>query len=166
MERNTPYTEEKGSEALSKRKPTNQKNKQQEKKGAARAAQEKDEDEENSEDVWMASDSHNFMDFALAARDTPFFNTWIIDSGVSRHMISDESLFVFKKKTRTTVTIINDEVLHAKWIDDIVIDLDGQTVQIKDVLHVPKLDAFFIYFSPQPEGIWGLVFEERGADQK
>ena len=62
-------------------------------------------------------------------------------------MISNESLFVFKKKTRTTVIIINDEMLHVKWIDDIVVDLNGQKVQMKNVLHVSKLNANLLSIS-------------------
>ena len=95
----------------------------------------------------MASDSRKFMNFVFAVRDTPPFSTWIIDSGVSRHMISNESLFVFKKKTRTTIIIINDEVLHVKWIGDIEIELNGQTMQMKNVLYVSKLNANFLSIS-------------------
>ena len=85
--------------------------------------------------------------FVLTVKNTPSTNTWIIDSGVSRHMISNESLFVFKKKTRTTIIIVNGEVLHVKWIDNIEVELNGQTMQMKNVLYVSKLNANFLSIS-------------------
>lgn len=81
----------------------------------------------------------------VVAKDSP--QGWVIDSGVSRHMTPDESIFVTKRDINTTITVVNGEMLKARIIEDVRIDLGGQMVNMRDVLLVPGLDANLLSMS-------------------
>ena len=103
---------------------------------SARAAQESNEDD--FDNAWMARET-------VTERDLPM--TWIINSGASRHMTPNESIFTSKQSVQTTVTVANGEKLHAQGVGDVKVNINSQSIRMKDVLYVPDLDANLLSIS-------------------
>ena len=78
---------------------------------------------------------------------TDSFRGWVIDSDASRHMPSDESVFIIKRAISNTVTVVNDEILKVQGIDEIMFDWVGQSIKMKNVLYVSNLDANLLSIS-------------------
>ena len=72
---------------------------------------------------------------------------WVIDSGATRHMTSDESVFIIKRTTNSTVTVVNGQALKAQGIGEIKFDLGGKSIVMKDVLWVSDLNANLLSIS-------------------
>ena len=108
-------------------------------RGGGRARTAQDIEEETDDEALMARDA--------TGRDLPQQDVWVIDSGASRHMTPDESLFSTSRPINTTVTVANGEVLRACSIGEVKVPLGGRTVKMKEVLHVPGLDANLLSIS-------------------
>ena len=68
-------------------------------------------------------------------------------------MTSDESIFVIKREIQITISVINEEMLNAKWIDDIKVNLGDQIIMMKEMLYVFELNANLFFIS---------IFNRRG----
>ena len=113
------YRKSKSDNKQSKNKPRG--------RGAARAA--KDESNSDSEDsAWMAQDDQHSPG-------------WVIDSGASRHMTYNKSIFTQIKLYRTTIRIANGEKLFSVGVGTICTNIDGKNIRMTDVLFVPELDV-------------------------
>lgn len=78
-------------------------------------------------------------------------------------MASDESIFVTKRGISTTVTIADDEMLKARFIGDVRIDLDGRSISMTDVLCVPRLDTNLLSISALTRMGLKISFEKSGV---
>ena len=92
------------------------------------------------------------------------FKGWIIDSGASRHMTSDESIFVTKRGISSTVTIANDEALKARAIGDVQIDLRERFVIMKKVLLMLGLNANLLSISALNRRGLTVLFTKSGVE--
>ena len=117
------------------------------KSGSACAAQESDEN--NFDNAWMARET-------MTERDLPMI--WIINSGASRHMTPNESIFTSKQSVQTTVTVANGEKLHAQGIGDVKVNINSQLIQMKDVLYVPDLDTNLLSISALNQNRFSVLF--------
>ena len=126
----------------------------------------KKKDAENSNDVWSISTFSTIENFVLVTRDFSPFSTWIIDSSVSKHMTSDKSIFVIKREIQTTINVINEEVLNARWIDDIKIKLNDQLMMMKKMLYVFELNANLFSISILNRREFVVTFNEKIVEIK
>ena len=94
------------------------------------------------------------------------FRKWIIDSNVSRHMISDESIFIHKQTINSTMTMINDDVLKAHEIDEIRIDLKNQSVVMTNVLYVSDFDANLLSISVLNRKDFSVIFHKKKIEMR
>ena len=62
-------------------------------------------------------------------------------------MISDESIFIYKRTINNTMTMINDDVLKIHETDKIRIDLKNQSVVMTNILYVFDFDANLLFIS-------------------
>lgn len=83
----------------------------------------------------------NRINYALLIKKILSQNTWIMNWSVTRHMTLNKSIFVIKRRIRTAVIIASDEVLQARWINDVRISLNDQIVRMTKVLHMLELNA-------------------------
>lgn len=69
-------------------------------------------------------------------------NEWYLDSGASSHM-SPHSDILFEKKNASVgeITIANNECLKVECIGKSRIKIDDESIDVNDVLHIPKLGA-------------------------
>lgn len=126
------------------------------KKSTARVAKESDS-EDDSDAAWMARDEND--------QGCTVTNAWIIDSGASRHMTPDESIFTSKRNiTQTSVTVANGEKLFAKHTGNVAFSTDGHIVKMTDVLHVPRLDANLLSISALNRKGLNVLFKQHGVE--
>ena len=82
------------------------------------------------------------MIFALTRSVSPGNDTWLIDSGASKHMIVfKESLSCLKQKESPHKVMLGDDSQYPiKWLREASYKLDsGKPMKMKDVLYVPGL---------------------------
>lgn len=58
-------------------------------------------------------------------------------------MTPDESIFISKRSIKTSVVVACGEKSYTQSVGNMAFDMDGQTIRMKDMLHVPDLDADF-----------------------
>ena len=141
------------------------------KRSSKTKAAKKDSDSEDSESAWLIredGDGNNFIkneDNAFAATtQNDSMNAWALDSGASRHMTPNESVFTTKRPIRTSVTMASRAKIYAKDIGNVRFDLDGQTVRMTDVLHVPGLDANLLFISALNRKGFDVLFRQSGIE--
>ena len=90
-------------------------------------------------------------DFARMARFTsnvaPPIDQWVIDSGASRHMTANRTLFTNFTLQVSWVTIANGVKIKSPGRGDVAVELDGKEFTLTDVLYVPDLDANLLSIS-------------------
>ena len=91
---------------------------------------------------------------------------WIIDSNVSRHMISDKLIFIHKRTINNTMTMINDDVLKIHEIDEIRIDLKNQSVAMTNVLYVFDFDANLLFISILNKKHFSIMFHKKKIEMR
>jgi len=69
----------------------------------------------------------------------PTLDQWIVDSGASHHMTSQQGYFITYYPDSTTVTLANNSIVKAAGRGDVVLLLPFGDITLKDVLHVPSL---------------------------
>jgi len=84
--------------------------------------------------AWMAH--VNAQDNAYSP---PTLDRWIVDSGASHHMTSQQGYFVTYYPDSTTVTLANNSIVKAAGRGDVVLLLPSGDITLKDVLHIPSL---------------------------
>lgn len=124
--------------------------------GGARAAQ---EEGESGDDAFMAREDH-----ALAAEHLPPPDMWIIDSGATRHMTPNRSLFTTIQPINTRVTVASGEMLRAHGIGEVKVSLGGHITRMKEVLHVPGLDANLLSISALGRRGFNVLFNKGVVD--
>ena len=85
--------------------------------------------------AWMAQVNahHN------AYCSPPTLDRWIVDSGASHNMISQQGYFITYYPDSTTVTLANNCIVKATGRGDVVLLLSSGDITLKDVLHIPSL---------------------------
>ncbi|SOV07667.1 uncharacterized protein UDID_19378 [Ustilago sp. UG-2017a] len=68
-------------------------------------------------------------------------NTWIVDSGATHHMVNDERMLLTSTNKVGQISTAGDERLQVKAIGDASLRVGEATIQLLDVLYVPKLNA-------------------------
>jgi len=84
--------------------------------------------------AWMAQ--VNAQDNAYSP---PTLDRWIVDSGASHYMTSQQSYFSTYYPDSTTVTLANNSIVKAAGRGDVVLLLPSGDITLKDVLHIPSL---------------------------
>ena len=79
-------------------------------------------------------------------------------------MTPNEAMFTSKKAVKTSITVANGEKLHARSIGNVKFDLDGQTIIMKEVLHVPDLDANLLSISALNRKGFSVLFKKHGVE--
>ena len=82
------------------------------------------------------------------------YNTWIVDSGATHHMVNDERMLLTSTSKDSQISTAGDEKLQVKAIGDASLWVSEATIQLLDVLYVPKLNSNLL-------SIQGLI--ENGA---
>ena len=85
---------------------------------------------------------------------------WIMDSGASRHMTPNKSLFITKRNINTIITVASGDILKARIIDEVKIDLGDQKMFMKDVLLMPNLDANLLSISILNKRSYQILFSK------
>lgn len=78
----------------------------------------------------------------MTAEDGYTTSDWIIDSGASKHMCNNKSLFSSIRKSQVNhITIANRETLPVEGEGEIYIAIGSKKVKLLNVLYVPKVAA-------------------------
>ncbi|SOV04859.1 uncharacterized protein UDID_17217 [Ustilago sp. UG-2017a] len=93
-------------------------------------------------------------------------NTWIVDSGAPHHMVNDERMLLTSMSKVGQISTAGDERLQVKAIGDASLWVGDTTIQLLDVLYVPKLNANLLSIQGLIEnGAW-VIFDEFGTTIK
>ena len=86
-----------------------------------------------------------------------------MDSGASRHMTSDESIFLNQRSINIIIKIANEGMLKIRWIGDVQINLIDHTIQMRDVLYVPGLNANLLSIHALTRKDFEVLFNKVGV---
>jgi hypothetical protein len=69
----------------------------------------------------------------------PTLDRWIVDSGASHHMTSQQGDLITYYPDSTTVTLANNSIVKAVGRGDVVLLLPSGNIKLKYVVHIPSL---------------------------
>ena len=75
----------------------------------------------------------------MAYYSPPTLDRWIVDSGVSHHMTSEEEFFFIEYPDLVTVTLANNSAVKAPGRGDVLLLLPSGDSTLKDMLLIPSL---------------------------
>ncbi|SOV05793.1 uncharacterized protein UDID_18522 [Ustilago sp. UG-2017a] len=87
-------------------------------------------------------------------------NTWIVDSGATHHMVNDERMLLTSTSKVGQISTAGDERLQVKAIGDASLRVGEATIQLLDVLYVPKLNANLLSIQGLIENSARVIFDE------
>ncbi|SPC65512.1 related to retrotransposon protein [Ustilago sp. UG-2017b] len=90
-------------------------------------------------------------------------NTWIVDSGATHHMVNDERMLLTSTSKVGQISTAGDERLQVKAIGDASLRVGEATIQLLDVLYVPKLNANLLSVQGLIENGARVTFDEFGT---
>ncbi|SOV05994.1 uncharacterized protein UDID_19246 [Ustilago sp. UG-2017a] len=93
-------------------------------------------------------------------------NTWIVDSGATHHMVNDERMLLTSMNKVSQISTAGDERLQVKAIGDASLRVGEATIQLLDVLYVPKLNANLLSVQGLIENGARVIFDEFGTTIK
>lgn len=97
--------------------------------------------------------------------DSPKLSTtWIIDSGTSRHNDLRRITFHEQKRYRNFDHDYQWGKLHARRIGSVEFDLDDQTILMREVLHVPDLNANLLSIAALNRNGLNVLFRTDGVE--
>ncbi|KAI5319434.1 hypothetical protein L3X38_039142 [Prunus dulcis] len=92
-------------------------------------------------------------------------NTWYVDSACSNHMTSHESLLVnIDKNVKCRVKMGTSDLVQSTGKGNLVIEMQGVTRYIKEVMIVPGLDENLLSVGQMVEHGYWLVFGDNVVD--
>ncbi|KAJ1601554.1 hypothetical protein NDA14_004009 [Ustilago hordei] len=93
-------------------------------------------------------------------------DTWIIDSGATHHMVNDERMLLTSTNKVGQISTAGDEKLQVKAIGDASLRVGEATIQLLDVLYVPKLNANLLSIQGLIENGARVIFDKFGTTIK
>ncbi|KAJ1603085.1 hypothetical protein NDA14_003512 [Ustilago hordei] len=93
-------------------------------------------------------------------------DTWIIDSGATHYMVNDERMLLTSTNKVGQISTAGDEKLQVKAIGDASLRVGEATIQLLDVLYVPKLNANLLSVQGLIENGARVIFDEFGTTIK
>ncbi|SOV09289.1 uncharacterized protein UDID_18549 [Ustilago sp. UG-2017a] len=93
-------------------------------------------------------------------------NTWIVDSGATHHMVNDERMLLTSTNKVGQISMAGDERLRVKAIGDASLWVSEATIQLLDVLYVPKLNANLLSVQGLIENGARVIFDKFGTTIK
>ncbi|SPC65519.1 related to retrotransposon protein [Ustilago sp. UG-2017b] len=93
-------------------------------------------------------------------------NTWIVDSGATHHMVNDERMLLTWASKVGQISTAGDKRLQVKAIGDTSLQIGDATIQLLDVLYVPKLNANLLSVQGLIENGARVIFDEFGTTIK
>lgn len=118
------------------------------------------EESESSEDAgWMAIEEEvleNFssvkIDVHEAEKDT---GNWMLDSGASRHMTYQRSIFIKFTSYCAPIRIANGQQIWSEGRGNVSVEVNGQLIHMTDVLYVcaPTGGKSSVHFRPYTKRI-------------
>ncbi|SOV08415.1 uncharacterized protein UDID_17378 [Ustilago sp. UG-2017a] len=93
-------------------------------------------------------------------------NTWIVNSGATHHMVNDERMLLTSTNKVGQISTAGDERLQVKAIGDASLRVGEATIQLLDVLYVPKLNANLLSVQGLIENGARVIFDEFGTTIK
>ncbi|SOV04864.1 uncharacterized protein UDID_17218 [Ustilago sp. UG-2017a] len=93
-------------------------------------------------------------------------NTWIVDSGATHHMVNDERMLLTSTNKVGQISTAGDKRLQVKAIGDASLRVGEATIQLLDVLYVPKLNANLLSIQGLIENGARVIFDEFGTTIK
>ncbi|UTT96568.1 hypothetical protein NDA17_005593 [Ustilago hordei] len=100
---------------------------------------------------------------SIGGDEQPTLDTWIIDSGATHHMVNDERMLLTSMRKDGQICMAGNERLQVKAIGDASLQVGDVTIQLLDVLYVPKLNSNLLSVKGLIEnGAW-VTFDEFGT---
>ena len=96
---------------------------------------------ERKGEVQSESSDNNINKLALMVHVTSLSPGWIVDSGATHHMVNDRNMLLTWTDKTGQISTAGDEKLKVKAIGDASLQIGDATIQLLDVLYVPKLNA-------------------------
>ncbi|SPC66390.1 related to retrotransposon protein [Ustilago sp. UG-2017b] len=93
-------------------------------------------------------------------------DTWIVDSGATHHMVNDERMLLTSTSKVGQISTAGDKRLEVKAIGDASLGVGEATIQLLDVLYVPKLNANLLSVQGLIENGARVIFDEFGTTIK
>ncbi|KAJ1577711.1 hypothetical protein NDA15_000965 [Ustilago hordei] len=93
-------------------------------------------------------------------------DTWIIDSGATHHMVNDERMLLTSMNKVGQISTAGDKKLQVKAIGDASLWVGEATIQLLDVLYVPKLNANLLSVQGLIKNGARVIFDEFGTTIK
>ncbi|SYW86936.1 uncharacterized protein UHO2_06153 [Ustilago hordei] len=94
------------------------------------------------------------------------YNTWIVDSGATHHMVNDERMLLTSMSKDGQISMAGDEKLQVKAIGDASLRVGEATIQLLDVLYVPKLNSNLLSIQGLIKNGARVIFDEFGTTIK
>ena len=84
---------------------------------------------------------------ALDLTNTKILNEWMLDSGCTRHMTPNGTLFTSIIPYCKAIWIANGQHIYSKGFKNVEIKVDGKIVKMSNVLHVPDFESNLLSIS-------------------
>lgn len=92
------------------------------------------------------------------------FSEWYVDSGGSAHMTPDDSILVDVKKSAVAeIKTASNAIVKVKCMGNSILNVNNQTIQVNDILHVPGLSANLLSVSKIVSQGNRVVFDADGC---
>ncbi|SOV04924.1 uncharacterized protein UDID_17234 [Ustilago sp. UG-2017a] len=99
----------------------------------------------------------------IGGDEQPTSDTWIVDSGVTHHMVNDERMLLTSTGKDGQICTAGNERLQVKAIGDASLRVGDVTIQLLDVLYVPKLNSNLLSVQGLIENGSRVTFDEFGT---
>ncbi|SOV01853.1 uncharacterized protein UDID_18821 [Ustilago sp. UG-2017a] len=99
----------------------------------------------------------------IGGDEQPTSDTWIVDSGVTHHMVNDERVLLTSARKDSQICTAGNERLQVKAIGDASLRVGDVTIQLLDVLYVPKLNSNLLSVQGLIENGARVTFDEFGT---
>ncbi|SOV09313.1 uncharacterized protein UDID_18552 [Ustilago sp. UG-2017a] len=101
---------------------------------------------------------------ATIGRDEqPTLDTWIVDSGATHHMVNNERMLLTSTRKDGQICTAGNERLQVKAIGDASLRVGDVTIQLLDVLYVPKLNSNLLSVQGLIKNGARVTFDEFGT---
>ncbi|SOV09106.1 uncharacterized protein UDID_18267 [Ustilago sp. UG-2017a] len=96
----------------------------------------------------------------IGGDEQPTSDTWIVDSGATHHMVNDERMLLTSTSKDGQICTAGNERLQVKAIGDASLQVGDVTIQLLDVLYVPKLNSNLLSVQGLIENSARVTFDE------